>query len=138
MFEGSKVDTRFDIAIIKEDIKKLTFIILREMFNDFAMFNRFPELKISEQGVQIHGSLYNRQYYQDLFHEANSDFIKGLCLIYSIKHPEFLAECQKLKIAVDIGPVKFQAKYWRKRLKTGRTEKGIIEKLKKLRTGSMI
>ena len=121
-----------EIEGIKEDIKKLTFIILRELFNDFSVFNRFPELKRHLKGIMIHGAWYNREYYRDLNAEIRSDFIKGLCLIYSIPHTEFKNQCRTMTTSFAVGAIKFQAMYLRRRINAERPNRVIQKKLKKL------
>jgi len=136
MFQGDYTMIQQELRYLKREVKRITYIILREMFNDFSIFNRFSELKKSGAGIKIHGSYYNADYYNDLLQEANTDFIKGLCRLYSIKHSTFLQKCKTMKDSFEIASVKFHATRLRNAYcKTGRTKinKEIHDRLKKMR-----
>lgn len=124
-----------DFATMKDTIRKLTYVIIRELINDFSIFNRFPELKTHQKGIKIHGCYYNKSYYDELISEMRTDFVKGLCLIYSIDYEDFMTVCFTTMKMYDIGPVKLQTvlKVRFKNVNLKRMEKGILDAIEKLR-----
>ena len=93
-----------DISELKAELKKLVYLIIRELFNDFAIFNKYPELKFSSEGIKIYGNEYNRYYYQELLDEIKTDFVLGLCYLYSISYVDLVNKCMQTKTIYADGP----------------------------------
>lgn len=92
---GSAVEVEKERSIteIKRDLRRLCYLVIRELMNDFSVYNRFPELKEHYKGIMLNGNKYNKEYYESLLEEVKGDFVVGICCIYSISYVDFVNHC---------------------------------------------
>jgi hydroxymethylglutaryl-CoA reductase len=72
---------------IKHDFMVLRMLLVKNLINDFAIFNRNPRLKeIKQRRNTGKNSAYNQNYYNELLNDLKSDFIKNYCNLFSIPY----------------------------------------------------
>lgn len=76
---------------IKHDFMVLRMLLVKNLINDFAIFNRNPKLKeIKQKRVTGKNSAYNENYYNELLTDLKSEFVKNYCNLFSVPYIKFI------------------------------------------------
>jgi hypothetical protein len=75
---------------IKHDLMTIRMLFIKDLLGDLAIYNKNPKLKdIKKKGYECSYTRYNKEYYNELIDDLNSDFVINFCRIFSIPYKVF-------------------------------------------------
>ena len=83
---------------VKQDLRMLQYLCIRELINDIANFNRNgfknkTQYKPDKDGEYPDRYYETKEYYLECVEQLNSEFVRLFCIRYSIDVEDFKKEC---------------------------------------------